>query len=485
MWPRPFRDVMVPSRAVCRLGIGLWPLLFISAVPSYAQTKLTDRYDLTGLQNLALGSGARAMGMGGAFLARADDATAAAWNPAGLSYLRLPEVSLVGVGNRLAVDRPTDPNSVAQLSDSLNGQAVDFAALTWPLVIRDLRGAVQLSYQRAISFDGTRRIQESGGDRALTDEGPSNGGFDVIALGTGFRLTRSLRAGITVNRWLNGYTQSLTRTVAGTQRPQRELDLRFRPSGWNFNFGLMWSPLEPLNVAAIYKTGFTAAVGLGKSRQDTWVLGDGSTTVTSNDYTNPDVRVDFPSAFGFGVSWRARETLTISADFTQTRWSNARIRNYFDLGPTPPPAPGESAQKPAPVFLPELQYPSLFSVPEAGSTDDTQNQRDKQEIRIGAEWVLIAGDIRVPLRAGYFNDRQILPSATGESPRFNGLTAGVGVGIRSILLDLAYVYEYGKYSQTVEVGQAADGTPTTATVRNSLRSSRIYASVIYRFSGRP
>jgi hypothetical protein len=31
-----------------------------------------------------VGSGARAMAMGGAFIATADDATAASWNPAGL-----------------------------------------------------------------------------------------------------------------------------------------------------------------------------------------------------------------------------------------------------------------------------------------------------------------------------------------------------------------------------------------------------------------
>ena len=37
--------------------------------------------------------------MGGAFLARADDATAASWNPAGLSYLRRPEFTVVGARN--------------------------------------------------------------------------------------------------------------------------------------------------------------------------------------------------------------------------------------------------------------------------------------------------------------------------------------------------------------------------------------------------
>ena len=40
-----------------------------------------------------VGSGARAMGLGNAFIAIADDATAASWNPGGLSQLQQPEFS--------------------------------------------------------------------------------------------------------------------------------------------------------------------------------------------------------------------------------------------------------------------------------------------------------------------------------------------------------------------------------------------------------
>jgi len=45
-----------------------------------------------------VGSGARALGMGGAFIAVADDATAASWNPGGLMQLDKPEGSIVGAG---------------------------------------------------------------------------------------------------------------------------------------------------------------------------------------------------------------------------------------------------------------------------------------------------------------------------------------------------------------------------------------------------
>ncbi|MBT5419472.1 MAG: hypothetical protein HOK80_01170 [Candidatus Cloacimonetes bacterium] len=42
------------------------------------------------------GAGARAAGMGGAFIGVADDATAITWNPGGLTQLYRPEVSVVG-----------------------------------------------------------------------------------------------------------------------------------------------------------------------------------------------------------------------------------------------------------------------------------------------------------------------------------------------------------------------------------------------------
>ena len=258
----------LPSRARV-LALLAWP------VASAAQAD-RDRLDLTGRQNLTLGSGARAMGMGGAFLARADDATAASWNPAGLSYLRVPEVSLVGVWNKFAVERPMGSGSdILSLSDDFEGQSRRFRRPD--LAARDQEAAggrpAQLPAGDLVRRDAAGSRSSSPGKYTVTrtDDFSSDGGFDVIALGTGFRLTRSLRAGITVNRWLNGYTQSFTRKVfdpPDTKRPKRELDFRFRPSGWNFNVGLMWSPIEPLNVAAVYKTPFTASVRLDQSRRD-------------------------------------------------------------------------------------------------------------------------------------------------------------------------------------------------------------------------
>src|SRR5262245_27102203 len=115
-----------------------------------------DELDLEGRASLFVGSGARALGMAGAFLARADDATAATWNPAGLSYLRLPEVSAVGVRNTF--EATLNEGDVQRERDHLSSTAPDFLALTYPVSFGNASGAVQLSFQRVIPYSGTRTI---------------------------------------------------------------------------------------------------------------------------------------------------------------------------------------------------------------------------------------------------------------------------------------------------------------------------------------
>ncbi|MBV9497237.1 MAG: outer membrane protein transport protein [Acidobacteria bacterium] len=67
-------------------------LLALAALPAAAQN--TDIESLSGLQFNFGNPGARSLGMGGAFLGLADDASAAEANPAGLTILRKPEISI-------------------------------------------------------------------------------------------------------------------------------------------------------------------------------------------------------------------------------------------------------------------------------------------------------------------------------------------------------------------------------------------------------
>src|SRR4051812_39096869 len=77
-----------------RKALFLLVAVVLLAVPAWAQN--TDIESLSGLQFNFGNPGARSLGMGGAFLGLADDATAAEANPAGLTILRKPEFSIEG-----------------------------------------------------------------------------------------------------------------------------------------------------------------------------------------------------------------------------------------------------------------------------------------------------------------------------------------------------------------------------------------------------
>lgn len=112
-----------------------------------------------------IGSGARALGMGGAFIAIADDATAASWNPGGLGQLETPEFSL---GMRYQEYRKISPATGDGInfrgSIDLNTQFVDidFIAFTYPIRFGDFKIVPQISYQRGISFNFNNNINSVG-----------------------------------------------------------------------------------------------------------------------------------------------------------------------------------------------------------------------------------------------------------------------------------------------------------------------------------
>jgi long-subunit fatty acid transport protein len=419
------------------------------AASTLAQTSSLgqDEIDLTGRANPVQGAGARALGMGGAFLARADDATAASWNPAGLSYLRRPEVTVVGNHAAIDADRTTELSTFR--SDTL-----DFAAFTYPLRLGSVSGSAQISYQRVIPFNGTRVVTKE----SQTISIDAHGGFDVIALGTGLQLTRHLRVGGTLNRWTNGYHQALTRTPAAEGERLRQLELNLEFRGWNTNLGVIWSPVEEVNLAAVFKTSFTGDVRLSRMRTDTFSSG----AVTTNASSSSDVRLDFPAALGFGVSWRPRSPLTISADYTRSYWSGAYIHNYFVLPGTPPPKAAAPSVSPPPRTFSRLPWPTV----------DTPAQNDTEQIRGGVEYVVLAGKLKVPIRIGYFSDQQLELALNGKAPRFNSWTAGTGLIVGPVLFDVAYLYQSGTFFDSM-------GT------RKSITTQRFVASMIYRHRGLP
>src|SRR4029453_17494739 len=79
-------------RLACCLLVPLVMLGFVRPVAA-SDAGLTNTETFSGFQFNFNNPGARALGMGGAFVAVADDATAVVANPAGLTILQRPEIS--------------------------------------------------------------------------------------------------------------------------------------------------------------------------------------------------------------------------------------------------------------------------------------------------------------------------------------------------------------------------------------------------------
>jgi hypothetical protein len=422
--------------------------------PTAAELRLAPEVEalLRARSSLDVGSGARAYGMGGAFLARADDATAASWNPAGLSYLRRPELSLVGARNSFSSEEFRPATEFVE-TETGAGRIADFVAATYPVTLGPVSGAAQVSYQRVVNFTADRIAENP--DVITSSE--STGGFDVVALGTGLRVFNSLRLGGTLNRWFNGYTQEIIREPrVGRTRGRVDQVSEYELSGWNANVGVIWQPVESLNLGVVGKTPFSADMTLRRERTD---FSPSSSTFTRNSAGPRDnVRLDLPGALGVGVSWRPVGQLTLSADYTRTFWSRARIRNFFTLAPTPegeePIAPEDSGD----VFA-LLPYPTF-----------TLKAFDAEQVRAGVEYVLIHDRVRWPIRAGYFTNRQTFTAAKGAPPWFNSATLGLGMGVGPLMLDVAFVYETRDYVDP-------------SLFEQSLTARRVLVSLIYRHLG--
>jgi len=100
----------------------------------------------------AVGSGARAMGQGNAFIAVADDATAASWNPGGLSQIERPELSLAWEYLHLAEQTDPDFGTTRLDFDDLN-----YASVVFPFFLgRNM--VLSLSYFKMFRFDKEAEI---------------------------------------------------------------------------------------------------------------------------------------------------------------------------------------------------------------------------------------------------------------------------------------------------------------------------------------
>jgi long-subunit fatty acid transport protein len=211
-----------------------------------------------------VGSGARAVGMGGAFIAIADDATAASWNPAGLIQLERPEISIVGDYINRTADYTSATNPVVNTGSTTRESNLNYFSASYPFNALNRNMVVSLNYQRLYDFDYNLdyRFEATvplGGPLFVTTEQDihytQEGTLGPLGLAYTVEITPRVSVGFTLNIWSDdlGYDNSWKETMqahvetvvtGGPPIPPSITDITIIDeysdfSGWNANFGVL------------------------------------------------------------------------------------------------------------------------------------------------------------------------------------------------------------------------------------------------------
>ena len=394
-----------------------------------------------------VGSGARALGMGGAFIAVADDATAASWNPGGLPQLERPEVSLVYSYNLLR-----ESFGCGQQLDHHGTDEVDFGSLNYLSVVypfrRTLAGrnvVVSLNYQRKLDFDRDLDFTYRVMDMLVQSSGNSfykqRGSLGALSPAIGFEITNRLSLGIAVNIWNQSLIPSneweektstdFWTTFGNVLTPGRLVqEERYENfEGINYTFGLLYKPTSRLSLGAVYHTKFAADVD--------YTLKTIQLVPPSSAVIKQDRRIEFPSAWGIGVAYRfPNDKLTLSLDVTRRNWDEfveIERHPFFFAGRRISPITGlEKWHSPAkPTYTVRLGAEYVFVNP------NKPKQKYLPSFRCGAFYDPAPSGGR---RVNFLG----LGPVTGEPDDFWGVTVGAGLLVKNrVNIDFAYQYRWG------------------------------------------
>ncbi len=406
-----------------------------------------------------VGSGARALGMGGAFIAVADDATAASWNPGGLTQLERPEFSAVYSWKFFSEDFDTGANLNPGDAEDTDFDEFNYISFVYPFQ-RTLAGrnfVVSLNYQQKFDFDrrltfryripqvlfGTLFSQKLGNIEFHQD-----GSLGSFSPAFGFEITDRISLGVVMNiwdqdlipinewtkttrtddTWLFGNSMRLTRTI---QNERYE-----NVKGINYTLGFLWKPTERFSIGGVYHTAFAADVDY---TQRFTVMGFPPAAAVIKQRR----RIEFPNAYGLGLAYRfPNDKLTIALDVTRREWDK-----FVEI-----------EKGPSPIFQ-ERRFSPITGLPKWRSHHDPT-----YTVRLGAEYLFLNTQEPLPnylpsLRLGAFYDPEPASQAshaqdlfgqvyqmgkTGKPDDYWGLTLGLGVLIKNrVNLDLAYIYRWG------------------------------------------
>jgi len=344
------------------------------------------------------GAGARAEGFGGAFIGIADDATAVVWNPAGLGQLERAEVSAVGryisETSESKSFLSTNPYTVSNTQSHFN---FNFASLAVPFRAGSTNIVLAVAYQTQLDF----YANFTDIDKNQTE---STGASSTVTPGIAFRLGSMFSLGAATNIWMGSFDYSTKYTTG-------EVD-KFSPSfsGLNFgvgallDFGGLSNPI-PLKLGVAAKTPFTLKADVGYT--------------ISGSSGKANLEAEMPLMLGVGASYQIGQSFTLAVDY--------EMRQYKDKKST------------------------TTALGVSSSEQMSESNNDLNQVRVGAEYLIVMKGGVIPLRAGFRTVPTVLANYVWNRDSLNyypsdqvtgmGFSAGTGFISNSFALDFAYSRE--------------------------------------------
>jgi len=377
--------------------------------------------------------------MGGAFIAVADDATAASWNPGGLIQLERPEISAVGSFFHRTEDNHMGVHPEAEGEQSVSEARLNYLSLSYPFVLFSRNMIVSVNYQYLYDFarewafplreESTKTIREY--DFSFEQKG------SLAAIGFAYciQVVPRLSFGFTLNIWEdpfygNGWKQTYrengsakvmgpcpdspgdcvqyTYEFTGTKIDEYSF------SGFNANVGALWKPTARLTIGGVFKTPFTASLEHKYSFNYSLIYPEFPDDNIDGGFSETEeAELSMPMSYGIGFAYRFMDTLTVSADVFRTEWDDFVLTDSEGSEISP-----------------------ISGLPRSESDIDATHQ-----VRIGLEYLIIKADFAVPVRGGLFYD----PAPAERHPDdFFGCSFGTGIAIGPVVFDAAYQFRFGK-----------------------------------------
>ena len=429
--------------------------VFVMAVPPCLAQPL-QRVEIPSSFN-PVGSGARALGMGGAFIAVADDATAASWNPGGLIQLETPELSIVGAYFHRTEDLTLGEAPEADGSQDVSGTNLNYLSAALPFTAFKRNMVLSLNYQYLYDFSKDWQFQLDATEPNLSKseniDYQQDGGLSAIGLAYAIQVIPQLSFGLTLNYWgdsltESGWEQKTRQTGSGTFvgndfTVDSYLRDEYSFTGYNANLGFLWNITSKLTLGGVFKTPYTADLEYTSQWDYTLNFPDNPGANQSGSLADgQDQELDMPMSYGLGIAYRFTDSVSASFDIYRTEWDDFILTD-------------ENGNKTS----------AISGKPESESSVDATHQ-----VRIGAEYLYIGNTVIVPVRGGVFYDPA---PAEGSPDNFYGFSLGSGVVYKKIVFDMAYQYRFGN-----DVGQYV---MENLDFSEDVKEHTIYASIIYHF----